>query len=111
MLLANAEPYLAISGPNILAVRLPAGYNGSALECDTPEARARVEHVLHDLLRRPVSFRIERTADEPGPTPASPPAPARRRDELEGDPMVRKVVELFEARPLHLEYEEDAPKP
>jgi hypothetical protein len=26
------------------------------------------------------------------------------------DPMVQKVVELFEARPVHLEYEED-PEP
>ena len=29
---------------------------------------------------------------------------------LEEDPMVRKVVELFEARPVHLEVEGDAPR-
>ena len=101
------ERFLAIPGPNTLAVRLPAGYNGTATECDTPEARAKIEQALAGLLNRPITLRFERTADDPGDPQAPAPTPARRRDELEGDPMVRKVVELFEARPLHLEYDDD----
>ena len=106
--LSQAERFLATSGPNVLAIQLPAGYNGSALECDTPEARARIEQALQGLLHRPVMLRFERTnGDDPG-TPAMTADPAmRRRDEVEGDPMVRKVVELFEARPLHVEYEDE----
>jgi DNA polymerase-3 subunit gamma/tau len=43
-------------------------------------------------------------------TPPPPQAPSGRAL-LEEDPMVRKVVELFEARPVHLEVEEDATRP
>ena len=31
----------------------------------------------------------------------------RRPELLAADPMVQKIVELFEARPLHLEYHDD----
>jgi DNA polymerase-3 subunit gamma/tau len=109
---------LAISGPNLLVIRVPAGYNHIAEKCDTPEARGKIEQALHGLLHRPVTVRFERAAEERGGSspPAPPAAPpsdnaARRREELEADPMVRKVVELFEARPLHVEYEDDAPQP
>ena len=37
--------------------------------------------------------------------------PGKRDEVLEGDPMVRKVVELFEARPLHVDYDDDTPRP
>jgi DNA polymerase-3 subunit gamma/tau len=113
--LSQAEKFLATSGPNVLAVRLPVGYNGSVLECDTPEVRARIEQVLQNFLHRPVMVRFERSEGEgagpssdSSPSPSAPSASARRRDELEGDPMVRKVVELFEARPWHLEFEDEA---
>jgi len=99
----------AISGPNILVIEVPARYNWVADECEAPEARARIEHSLGRLLHRPVSVRFVRTA-EAEPHPSHPTVPATdRRDHLAGDPMIQKVVELFEARPLHLEYEEDSP--
>jgi DNA polymerase III subunit gamma/tau len=112
--LANAEQYLAISGPNILAFRLPAGYNGLVEECDTPEARSKIEQALHSLIGRPVSLQFDRAAREAGaslPAATATAAPSRGRDdELEGDPIVRKVVELFEARRVHTEYEDDSPR-
>lgn len=113
--LAQAEPFLAISGPNLLAVRLPAGYNGLALECDTPEARPKVEQALRSLLGRPLRLGFERGTEGPGvgPSPAEVPGatPRRRNETLEGDPMVRKVVELFEARPLHMEFDDEPNRP
>jgi len=76
-------------------------------ECATPEATARIEQVLADLLQCPVSLRFEQAMSGEGE--ASPQATsARRRGDLDSDPMVRKVVELFEARPLHLEYDEES---
>jgi DNA polymerase III subunit gamma/tau len=107
--LSQAERFLATSGPNLLVVRLPSGYNGKALECDTPDARARIEQVLQGLLHRPVSLRFERTDDDDigASAPSHAASTSRRRDEVEADPMVRKVVELFEARPLHVEYEDE----
>ena len=66
------------------------------------------------MLGRPVHVLFEPASRE---VTASSPALAvsttggsRPRDEvLETDSMVRKVVELFEARRLHSEYEEDPP--
>ena len=110
--LMRAEEYLAVSAPDTLAVRLPAGYSGVALECDTEEGREKVQNALSRLLKRPVSFRFEcaaagtASASDSTQEPAS--AAVRKREELEADPLVRKVVELFEARPLHLEFDDDA---
>ncbi|MFO0907237.1 MAG: DNA polymerase III subunit gamma/tau [Isosphaeraceae bacterium] len=110
--LSQAERFLAISGPNTLVIRLPAGYDGMILDCDTAEARARIEQILARLLHQAVVLRFERTAassegTESVESPAS--TAANRRSEVEGDPMVRRVVELFEARPLHMEYDQDPP--
>ena len=101
--LTRAEEFLAVDGPSTLAVRLPAGYTGIALEADTSEGRAKVEQALQRLLKRPIAFRFERVAEGSEAAPGATATPARRRDEHESDPLVRKVVELFEARPLHLE--------
>jgi len=82
-----------------------------------PDWRARIEKELGKLLDRPVSVRFERSADE-GPggddatRPGAPVTPApnvriRRPGDVDGDPMVQKVVQLFEARPVHMEVEEE----
>jgi len=112
--LSRAEPFLAISGPNVLAFQLPAGYNAVADECAAPGAKERIEQALHSILGRPVSLQFERSLEPSGSTESEEPAgpPVRGRDEvLEDDPMVRKVVELFEARRLHLEYDDAPPTP
>ena len=103
--------YLATSRPNILVIRVPAGYNMVSEKCDSPEARARIEKALQSLLHRPVTVRFERCDDDPGASPTLPASTGPRpQDEiLETDSMVRKVVELFEARRLHTEYDEEAP--
>lgn len=106
--LTQADRFLAISGPNVLVIRLPAGYSGSIRECDRPEAIARIEEALSGLLRAPLSVRFEYDGEdstEPGETRTSS---AARREDLDADPMVRKVLELFEARPLHLEFEDES---
>ena len=98
----------AISGPNLLVIEVPPRYNWVVDECESVEARARIEQALQRLLHRPVSVRFDRSAEaEPRESPAQAATPGRRGDPA-GDPMVQKVVELFEARPLHLEYEEDS---
>ena len=107
--------FLATSAPNHLVFRVPNGYNHVAEKCDTPEGRQKIEQALRSVLHRPVSVRFERVdgpgfgadpAAVAGPGPAPPP---RKRDEpLEGDPMVRKMVELFEARLLHVDDEDSA---
>jgi DNA polymerase-3 subunit gamma/tau len=99
----------AILGPNILVIGLSARYNWVAEKCDTPEGRSKLEQVLLKVLNRRLTVRFERAPEDPATTQASSPSPSRR-DGLDGDPMVKKVVELFEARPFSLEFEEDSPQ-
>jgi DNA polymerase III subunit gamma/tau len=105
--------YLAISGPDVLAIRVPTGYNHVSEACGTPEALAKIEHALQSLLRRPIKVRFdpcdgESASDAPV---VGAPSPRPKDELLESDPMVRKVVELFEARRLHTEYDDDASLP
>ena len=105
--------YLAISGPDLLAIRVPAGYNHVSEKCGTPEAMAKIEHALQSLLRRPVKVRFDPcdTETASGVPDAGSPATRPKDELLETDPMVRKVVELFEARRLHTEYDEESSPP
>ena len=106
--------HLAISAPNTLVLGVPEGYNLLAERCDTPEGRSKMEHALTTLLRRAVVVRFERTGSAADSADSAAEANAgRRRDEsaVDDDPMVRKVVELFEARRLHLDYDEPSRPP
>jgi hypothetical protein len=78
-------------------------------ECEPPDAKTKIEHALERLLHRPVSIRFERVAEEAAPVVSSATLGPSRRDELAGDPMVQRVVELFEARPIQVEVEEEPP--
>ncbi len=100
----------AILGPNLLVIGLSSRYNWVAEKCDTVEARAKLEHVLLKVLNRRLTVRFDRAQEEPAPAQASASAPPTRREGVDGDTMVQKVVELFEARPFSLEFEEDTPQ-
>jgi DNA polymerase-3 subunit gamma/tau len=101
---------LACAGDHLLVIRVGSGYNWMVDQRDEPEVRQRIEKELGKLLGQPVTVRIEFSDDDdssggsqPGSrAPLSPPA---RPGDLNGDPMVQKVVQLFEARPVHLEVE------
>jgi DNA polymerase-3 subunit gamma/tau len=107
-----------LAPPDVLVIRVGAGYNWVVDECDLSEPRARIEKELRKLLDQPVTVRFDRS-EEPGGEgpddgagsnsgpPASPTAGARRPGNLDGDPIVQKVVQLFEARPVHLEVEDE----
>jgi DNA polymerase-3 subunit gamma/tau len=118
-----------LAAPDALVIRVAAGYNWVVDECDGAEPRGRIEKELRKLLDQPITVRFERFeepgGEAPGPDrdrgPASNPATsppaapgARRAGSVEGDPMVQKVVQLFEARPVHMEVEDESgagPKP
>ena len=103
-ILSGVQPS-AIFAPNTLVIGVPAGYNGVVEQCETAEGRARIESSLRDALGRPVSFRFESTRGTEGRAAAPDPAPSAA-DELAGDPLVRKVVALFDARRVHVESED-----
>ncbi|MGC8642181.1 MAG: DNA polymerase III subunit gamma/tau, partial [Isosphaeraceae bacterium] len=107
MKLVATEP-IRVEGPDVLVIAAKPGYNTSADACGSADARRKIEHSLERLLYRPVVVRYERsTAPEPTPQQPSRTDP-RRGDMLARDPMVQRIVELFEARAIHLEYEDDS---
>jgi DNA polymerase-3 subunit gamma/tau len=100
---------LVVAGPNLLVIRVGVGYNWVADECDAPEPRARIEKELWKLLDRPVTVQFERdesgsAGNVPGTTaPAPAPPVPRQPGDLESEPIVQKVVQLFGARPVNVE--------
>jgi len=100
----------AISAPGVLVIELAPRYNWIADDCGSPEALERIEKALEEVLERPMSLRFDRTTESTSNAGAPPPAAQTRREEVSEDPMVQKVVELFEARPIHLEVEDDSPQ-
>jgi DNA polymerase-3 subunit gamma/tau len=108
MRLSQTEP-VRVEAPDVLVIAAKSGYNSSLADsCGTDEARKKIEQCLQRLLRRPVTVRYERSA-VPGPAGSQAlSSDLRRPEHLATDPMVQKIVELFEARPIHLEYDDDS---
>jgi DNA polymerase III subunit gamma/tau len=101
--LIQAEP-LAVLEPNVLVIAAKPGYNSIADECGAPAALKKIESALERLTHRAASVRYER-AHEGQEDPARAQAQnGRRGDVLSSDPMVQKVLELFEARTVQVDY-------
>jgi DNA polymerase III subunit gamma/tau len=110
--LSQVEP-IAVVGTDVLIIAAKSGFNSQAVEedCGTPEVLGQLEKGLQKLIHRPVTIKYERTNGPNGTAPDASQADARGPDALMADPMLQKVVELFEARPLQLEYEDLDPAP
>jgi len=100
-ILKQVQP-TAIPRPNLLVIALPPGYNWVADRCDTQEGRVALESALRSARGWDVRVRFERAESGAAATPTASTGPAQG-DELAKDPMVQKVIELFEARAVHVE--------
>ena len=103
--LSQVEP-VSVIGPDVLVIAANAGYNSVADECGTSESLAKIEQALQRLTHRPVTVKYERSAEVEDVAADGRPADARRQDALAADPLVQRVLELFEARPHRFEYDE-----
>jgi DNA polymerase-3 subunit gamma/tau len=103
--LSHVEP-VAVIGPDVLVVAAAPGYNSVDDDCATPEALSKIEQGLERLTHRIVNVRYERSAEGADPTVNGRSADSRRSDLLASDPLVQKVVELFEARTVAVEYDD-----
>ena len=111
MHLSQVEP-VSVIGPDVLVIAANAGYNSVADECGTAESLAKIEQALQRLTHRSVTVKYERSAEVEGVIADGRPVDARRQDALAADPLVQRVLELFEARPHRFEYDEtDANQP
>jgi DNA polymerase III subunit gamma/tau len=104
--LSLAEP-LSVEDPDVLVIAAKAGYNSFVDSCGTDEAREKIAHCLQRLLRQPVTVRYHRSVAPAQGGPDKPFSEPCRPEILAADPMVQRIIELFEARPLHLEYDDD----
>jgi DNA polymerase III subunit gamma/tau len=106
--LSQIEP-IALQGSDVLVIGAKAGYNSAFDDCGTPEALAKIGQTLGRLVHRQVKVKYERSAEtEKGAVDSRPPD-ARRADSVASDPMIKRVIELFEARPLQIDYDDQEP--
>jgi DNA polymerase-3 subunit gamma/tau len=103
--LTQAEA-IGVEGPDVLVIAAKPGYNSVADLCGSDEAREKIELCLQRLLHHHVTVRYEQSSEEVPADGAGIAADSRRPERLAADPMIQKVVELFEARPLHLDYDD-----
>ena len=110
--LSQVEP-IELLGPDILVIAARPGYNNPTFdECGTPEAQTKIGQALQRLIHRPVKIKYERRAAHDDQRQAdSRPSEAERANSVASDPMVQRVLELFEARPVQLDYDEEDASP
>jgi DNA polymerase-3 subunit gamma/tau len=109
-LLAKAEN-VAISGPNTLVLRFPAGYNQPESQYLDPARVARIEELLRQITGQACSIRLE-TSRADGPTSSGPAAEdaetsitrsRRQRAEAARQPLVTRAMEMLGAQIVQMD--------
>ncbi len=104
--LSQVDP-VELEGPDVLVIAARPGYNSTYDECGTPEAQAKIGQALARLVQRPVKIKYIRRDKE---RPSEPrPNEAERANALAKDPLIQRVLELFEARPAQIDYDDNDP--
>jgi DNA polymerase-3 subunit gamma/tau len=102
----QVEP-VSIIGSDILVIAAKAGYNDFDDDCGSPESLENIRHGLQKLLHRTLTVHYQRSQPAQVEEHALDEHPQQRTDRLMSDPLVHKVVELFEARPHYFEPRND----
>ena len=98
----------AINPPDEVVIELPARQSWVADQCERPEAIDKIETKLGSMMGRKLRVVFVRS-DEPAENEAVLPLnTVERADELAVDSMVQKVTELFDARRVRIDFEEEA---
>jgi len=105
---AHLDP-ITVVPPDILVIAPKPGYNSEADAYGTPEVLENLKQALQGLIHRTLTIRYERSATRGPVASESRASESRRADALTADPMVQKVVELFEARTVQLDYDDPEP--
>jgi len=92
----------AISAPNRLVISFRSAYTFSKSVCERPDQLAKFERALADLTGERIRVEFALIEDDPAETgPASPAvSPRQRRIEALRHPMIRRAIELFDAKPI-----------
>jgi DNA polymerase-3 subunit gamma/tau len=97
---------VAVSGPDLLVVAPKPGYYTTNEALFSDETLEAVSAAIQQLIHRRVAVRLQPSRGVDDVPPEGPAAEPRRADALTSDPLVQKVVELFEARPVQVDYDE-----
>ena len=97
----------AIPEPGILALEPVAGYNWVVDACERPDLRAKIEAAVRNWLNRPVSFRLIRPVEAPAPARSRTSSSHARVNGLEDDPIIKLLVERFEARLVRVDHDDE----
>ncbi len=103
--LSQVEPVAVIS-PDVLVIAATGGYNPAADECGTAESLEKIGQALQRLTHTRVTVKYERAVESKDPAADTRTPDLQRQDALSADPLVRRVLELFEARPHHFEHDD-----
>ena len=99
---------LAISGPNRLVIHFRKAYTTAKEFCERPEKRSRLEQTLSRIANRNLRIDFAVLPDEPASgerasKEASPAVSRRERQlQLQRHPLVRQVIEAFDAEILNV---------
>ena len=91
----------------MLVLEPAAGYNWIIDACERPEVRMKVELALRGWLARPVTLEFLRPVETSRPAKSGHISGIPGADELEEEPIVKLLVERFEARLFRVDAEED----
>jgi DNA polymerase III subunit gamma/tau len=108
--LSQVEP-TALASPDVLVIAAKPGYNAVADECGTAESLVKIAQAFQRLTHRSVTVKYESSAEEEGLAADTGTTDARRADVLASDPLIQKIIELFEARSIQFDYDEPDPNP
>jgi DNA polymerase III subunit gamma/tau len=103
--LSQVEP-VSVIGADVLVIAANPGYNSVADECGTAESLAKIEQALQRLIHRSLTVKYERSPEVDGVASEGKSIEVTRQDALSSDPLVQRVLELFEARPHRFDYDD-----
>ena len=92
--------------PGVLFVPVPSAYNYIADRLGAPDVLAKINNTLRDLAGRPLVLRLEVQATEAevdGPPSTPRTASAEERGAVEDDPLIRDVLDRFDAKLIRVE--------
>ena len=101
----------AIPAPDVLVIEPIEGYNWVADACERPELRTKIETALRQWLDRPLEVRIVRQEATEGHAPTRQAEARARVDFLNDEPLIKLVVESFDARLIRVDAEEESAAP
>jgi len=94
----------------LLVIEPAEGYNKWIADaCERADLRGKIESSLRHWLSRPISFRVLKPVETQAPARPGPRSFTANGQGLDDDPIVKLLVERFEARLVKVEVEEDSP--